>query len=456
MRHRLAIVCLATGLAGCSANPLSLLDEATNAASQTACTAQFVSHVSPQDALVKELLPEPGMGAIGWALNTTVDRDKAEARSTIAGGFASRAVYREGRGCTLVHDDRMPAALKPSSPAPQLLPEIAGPEIVHAASPALAAAVDAAFDEQAGQAPRATAAVVVVHGGRVIAERYAPGYGIDTPLSGHSIAKSVVNALIGVLVREGRLDVTEPAAVPEWRGDARAAITLDNLLRMDEGFGFDEGGGPSIATHMWYTQADTAHFAAGAALLSPPGQKWGYSSRAYTVLSRIVGDSIGGGPQGVSDFAHREIFDPLGMRHVTIHFDQAGTMQGAWSVLATPRDWARFGLLYLSDGVAAGHRILPGGWVHYSTTPTLATGYGAGFWLNQTDAALTEWDMRWGIPGAPTDAFMARGYMGQYIVIVPSRNLVIVRFGFSHGPGADIAGVGRLVHDVIATLPAEN
>ena len=108
-----------------------------------------------------------------------------------------------------------------------------------------------------------------------------------------------------------------------------------------------------------------------ARLQTPPGQAWGYSSRGYQILSRIVGDSIGGGPQGVSDFAANEIFGPLGMHSVTIHFDQAGTMMGAWSVLASPRDWARFGLLYLNDGMIGTRRILPGGWVRFSTTPTL-------------------------------------------------------------------------------------
>ncbi len=205
---------------------------------------------------------------------------------------------------------------------------------------------------------------------------------------------------------------------------------------------------------MWYTQADTAAFAASATLLEPPGRDWGYSSRGYQILSRILGDSIGGGPQGVVDFARVKLFAPLGMRDVTIQLDQAGTMMGAWSILAAPRDWARFGLLYLNDGVIGGTRILPEGWVKMSTTPTLDAGYGAGFWLNNTNKSVPGKPFAWGIPGAPRDAFMARGYMGQYIVVVPSQNLVVVRFGFSHGTGADIDGVGRLVRDVIAALPA--
>lgn len=454
MRRVAMVVGLGLLLGGCASSPAGLLGEASNAASLTVCDAAFVSHVGTEDALAKELLPEPGMGAIAWALATDIDRDRQDVRSTIAGAFASRAVYREGRGCTLVFGGALPEPIKPSPAHPALLGAVAAPEPVETNNAALKAAVDAAFAETPGAAPRVTAAVVVVKDGRVIAERYAKGYGVATQLSGHSIAKSVVNALLGILSREGRIDIAVRAPVPEWRGDPRAAVTIEDLMRMRAGFGWDEGAGPGIATHMWYTQADTAAFAASATLLEPPGRDWGYSSRGYQILSRILGDSIGGGPQGVVDFARVKLFAPLGMRDVTIQLDQAGTMMGAWSILAAPRDWARFGLLYLNDGVIGGTRILPEGWVKMSTTPTLDAGYGAGFWLNNTNKSVPGKPFAWGIPGAPRDAFMARGYMGQYIVVVPSQNLVVVRFGFSHGTGADIDGVGRLVRDVIAALPA--
>lgn len=452
MRRFLGVAALAVLLGGCS--QVGLLGEASNAASHTLCMAAFVSHVDPQDALDKELMPEPGMGLVGGMLRYDIDTKAQEVRSTLAGGFASRAVYRAGRGCTSVFDDKPVAALTPPPAAPALQPDIAGPDMVTTDNPALARALDAAFAERQGQAPRATAAAVVVQHGRVIAERYARGYGIDTPLSGHSMAKSIVNALIGVLVRDGRMDVAAKVAAPEWTapGDPHRAITVDNLMRMTGGIGWDEGAGPSRATHMWYTQADDARFAAGAVLKDRPGTAWGYSSQGYMLLSRLVGQKIGGGPQGVSDFAAREIFAPLGMHRVTIQFDEAGTMMGAWSILATPRDWARFGLLYLHDGMAGGRRILPEGWVRYSTTPSLGGGYGAGFWLNVTDAPVPERGFPFGMPHAPADAYFARGYMGQYIVIVPSADLVVVRMGFSHDDGGDIGGTGRLVRDVIAAL----
>lgn len=139
-----------------------------------------------------------------------------------------------------------------------------------------------------------------------------------------------------------------------------------------------------------------------------------------------------------------------------MEFDGAGSPKGGNAFFASARDWARFGLLYLNDGIVAGRRILPEGWVAYSTRRTLKTGYGAGFWLNVTDAAMEAWPgARWGMPGAPQDTYFARGYLGQYIVIVPSEQLVVARLGVSRTPNGDVEVVGALVHDAIEALHAQ-
>jgi CubicO group peptidase (beta-lactamase class C family) len=203
---------------------------------------------------------------------------------------------------------------------------------------------------------------------------------------------------------------------------------------------------------MFFLQADTAAFAESTPFAALPDTTWAYSNLGYQLASRAVRDEIGGGPRGVAAFARRELFLPLGMRHAVIEFDSAGTPMGASAMFATAREWAQFGLLYLNDGVAGSQRILPEGWVKYSTTPTLGGGYGAGFWLNTSDAEMPVWRAHWGLPGAPRDAYFARGYLGQYIVVVPSEKLVVARFGASHIPGGDIAGTGALVHDVVAAL----
>jgi len=438
-------------LCACSSSPVELLREATGSVSQNLCTKSLASNLLPDAVMREHLLPEPGMGAIAWGLRYDVDNEAQEVRASVFGDSASRSVFREGRGCTLVYPGiAAPRALTPLAHTPALMPDIAREGIVAPQDPRLVAALDGAFAEPEHGPPRNTQAVVVLRGGRIIAERYAPGLSADTALLSHSIAKSVVNALVGVLVRDGEMRVDDPAPVDLWRDDERGAVTIDNLLRMNAGFGFDEGGGASIATHIWYTQPDTALAAARAELQGAPGAQWGYCSRCYILLSRAIGDAIGGGPEGVRNFAQSEVFDPLGMHSATLEFDASGTMMGANSMLATPRDWARFGLLYLHDGMVGDRRILPEGWVRYSTRPTGVAGYGAGFWLNTTDAEIAEWHMRWGIPGAPRDAYMARGYMGQYLVIVPSADLVVVRFGQSHARASDVSSVGRLVRDIIA------
>jgi len=450
----IALLFVATGLGVAIAANLHLLREAAGSVAQTLCSKAFVAGLPAREVYAEHLRPEPGMVLIDWAIRYDLDSTRKEVVVSVAGSFERRSVYREGRGCTLVYPNvALPAPLRPSPYAPALAPDIAADWPVDAADPALRAAVDAAFAEDGEGPPLRTKAVVVVHDGRVIAERYAPGYAVYGPLLSHSIAKSVVNAIVGVLVRRGDLAVSDVAPVAAWRraGDARGAITVDQLLRMNAGFGFDEGGGASRATHMWFSEPDTASFAADAPLRAPG--RWGYNSGSFAVLSRIVGDVVGGGPQGMQDFAARELFDPLGMRMTTLEFDATGTMMGANAMYATPRDFANFGLLYLNDGVVDGRRILPEGWVAYSTRPTGDAGYGAGFWLNNTDAEIPEWGFRWGLPGAPRDAFFARGYLGQYVVIVPSAKLVIVRFGASHGPGAAVDSVGRLVRDVIKSLP---
>jgi len=436
--------------------PGSLLDEAAGTTSQTLCSKVFVSDLDPDDAFNDHLLPEPGMKLIAWAITRDVDRTHREVRTRIAGLFPRRSVYADGRGCTLTYPGYPePAALPPPAETPTLLPEIAGPDVVVAANPAVAAAINQAFEEPSGDLLR-TKAVVIVHDGHVIGERYARGVTPQTRLLSHSIAKSVVNAMAGVLAREGQLNVSDHALRPAWSAtsDARGAITIENLMRMNAGFGFDEGGGSSAATQLWYRQPDTAKAAAQAKLIWPVGSQWGYSSRSYALLARIVEDRVGGTPQALRDFAWREILGPLGMTSFTPEFDAAGTYMGGQASLATPRDWAKLGLLYLNDGVIGGKRILPEGWVKWSTTPTPGSGYGAGFWLNTTSDNIGHWGFNWGIPGAPSDAYMARGYMGQYIIIVPSAKLVVVRFGQSHGKGAGIESAGALVKSVEAALAA--
>jgi CubicO group peptidase (beta-lactamase class C family) len=246
---------------------------------------------------------------------------------------------------------------------------------------------------------------------------------------------------------------SKPAPITEWRGanDPRREIEVEHLLRMTTGLALDEtNSGFDISSQMVYLHDDMASFAAAAAMVARPGERWAYSSPSTALLARIIRVSVGGPEQSLA-FAWRELFNPLGMRNVTVEFDGAGTLEGSTSMLASARDWARFGLLYLNDGIIGGRRILHGDWVNFSAASTLDTDYGAGFWTNRSEHEHAKARVRMGMP---RDAFFASGDLGQRIVIVPSQELVIVRLGHSVDPTGDIRGLGLLVKEVIeATRP---
>ncbi len=181
---------------------------------------------------------------------------------------------------------------------------------------------------------------------------------------------------------------------------------------------------------MKYIERDMAGFAESSALETAPGSAWNYHDGNYFILSRLIRDAAGGRAADVLRFARRELFEPLGMRNVTLEFDATGTPEGSAQMLAPARDWARFGLLYLNDGVVGGKRILPEGWVSYSAslTPNGWVGIGAGFWTNRGDSKGSQFRTSLGMP---RDAFYASGTFGQYVIIVPSERLVVVRLGTS-------------------------
>lgn len=451
--------------------PGTAVREATGLVSHTLCSETFVAELDPDRTFAETVRTMPGIRRLVPWLHYRVDRAAREVSTTLGGRFEMRAVYRDGVGCTVAHPGpagavplprAAPAAAPSSTPAPSSAtvapgggPDIAGPAVVDPASEALRAALDRAFAEPTGGPVRGTKAVVVVHDGRVVAERYAPGYGPDTPMLSWSMNKSVVNALIGVLVRQGRLAVGAPAPVAAWRdpSDPRHAITVEHLMRMTSGLALDETNtGFDPASRMLFTEPDMAGFAAGAALAAPPGTRYHYSSPSTLILSRIIRDAVGGRAEAVRRFAERELFAPLGMRDVTLEFDATGTQVGSTYMYATARDWARFGLLYASDGAAGGRRILPEGWVDFSASPTPGSrdGYGAGFFTNRGESEFGRLRVRGGMPA---DSFFASGTQGQRIVVSPARRLVVVRLGRSQDwETFDIRGLIRLVADVDRAL----
>jgi CubicO group peptidase (beta-lactamase class C family) len=447
----------AVGAAAFDFRPDKAVRVATGFTAETLCTDVLVSGLDPAAVFDQAIRTRPGVGLLAKHIRYDIDRRRGVVSADYFGHFASRAVPLPGLGCRVVHgadvgDVRLPPAEAVSTP---LLPPIAGPDPVAPANAGLAAALDHVFTDTSGAPPRNLRAVVVLKDGKVAAERYASGIGVDTPLIGYSASKSVMSTLVGILVRQGKLDVHAPAPVAAWRaaGDPRGAIILDNLLQMTSGLDIAQtGSGFDPASRMLFTERDMASFAEAHRLARPVGSRWDYSDASTLIVSRIVRDAAGGDQTSVLAFAKRELFGPLGMTNAVIQTDATGTPVGSTGVLASARDWARLGELYARDGVIAGRRVLPEGWVRYSATSTLGSSYGAGFWTNDGPSAEAAGRIRGGMP---CDMLFASGVLGQRVYIIPSADVVIVRMGVTEKwPDFDIAGDERLVREVLAALQA--
>ncbi len=461
-RHLILILASTTALCALALTAARARDVpkiATGFVANVVCTETFVSGLEPARVFTETLSAMPGTGLIAWALDFRVDRTRKDVTVTLFGLGRSHAVYRgEGLGCYLDHGAAVADISAPAADArPALLPDIAGPSVVAPSSPQLAVALDRAFAEPDPSTPRHTRAIVVMKDGRVVAERYADGVGIDTPLLGFSATKSVMSALAGILVRKGTLMLHEPVPIAAWQGadDPRRGITLDHLLRHTAGLKLGSSLQASLASalqpvnRMKFLEPDMAAYAESMPLESAPGAAWNYHDGNTVILSDVLRQASGGSASSLMRLARQELFDPLGMRHVALEFDAAGNAEGSSQMLASARDWARFGQLYLIDGIAGGKRILPEGWVKYSATPTpnAWVGQGAGFWSNLGDSPGATYRTE---RGWPRDAFFAKGTIGQYVIIVPSARLVIVRLGRSPNWPPEADGVFELVHDVVA------
>ena len=360
------------------------------------------------------------------------------------------AVHRDELGCTIAIDidpeELRPVKTQSEANAPAEPLPGPGPKI-----PALEAVLDRAFAEPSTESHRQTRAIVVMQHGRIVAERYAEPFGADTPLLGWSMTKSITNALVGILVGDGVLSLDDAAPVPEWRqpGDVRGRITLRHLLQMSSGLDFAEVYAPgSDATNMLFTTHSAGAYAARAGLAYPAGSHWAYSSGTSNILARIVFEHTGGDAQAVHDFMQERLFKPVGLTSLVVETDSSGAPVGSSFAYATARDWARLGQFWLQDGVWAGRRILPEGWMAWSTTPAPAAPqgeYGAQFWLN----AGHEGEQRH-FPGLPATLFYASGFNDQTVVVMPDQEIVAVRLGFTTDDSWDLGEFLAGVHAALA------
>ncbi|MEN8512365.1 serine hydrolase [Burkholderia sp. RS02] len=439
IRRGAALVLLAAlGYAGYMLSRLAPI--ATGYAAKALCSGVFVSGRPAASVIDVDIMA--GVHPLLKLVRPSLDPDHHRAMATFAGFAGREADFRPGLGCTLAlgpSSATLPAALPlPSDPPPAPPAPAAPPAGIDAHR--LQTALDRAFDEPDPARPRRTRAVVVMWRGQVIAERYAPGFTADTPLPGWSMTKTVTAALVGMLVAQHKLSLDASALLPEWRGsgDPRAAVTLDELLRMTSGLQFNEDYDDPLSdvAVMLFTQPDTARFASAKPLAATPGTQWYYSSGTSAIIARVMREAMGGSDDDYLAFPRRALFAPLGMRSAVFEPDASGTLGSSSYMYASARDWARFGQLLLQDGEWNGQRLLPAGWVRYLTRATPQSPrqeFGAHLWVKVPEP-FNERDPH--ASAMPADAFHAVGHEGQFVSVVPSRQLVVVRLGLSRPESA--------------------
>jgi CubicO group peptidase (beta-lactamase class C family) len=424
----------------------SLLPIITGYAAKNLCSDVFLSNRKPEDVEAIDL----NFSFIKYTKNR-VNYDEKSVTSHFLWG-KSKAIYRPGFGVTLLRGiseenlrkSRYPSGGEPGYsqdtikwPLGNILPvKNTGIDTTKLNAIARKLITDNAYKGNAF-------AFMVVHKGVPVAEAYKPQFNQKTRFLSWSMAKSFINAMVGILVKQGKLDIMQPTGLDEWKNDERSKITLNDLMQMQSGLKWNEDyGNRSDVTLMLHCENDMGHFALERPVAYPAGTHWYYSSGATNIVSFLIrkkfsNDSL------YYVFANNKLFNKIGAPDAVLEVDPTGTRIGSSYLYATTRDYARFGLLFENDGVFNGERILPEGWVKYTTTVASASKgiYGSFFWLN------------WGrsLPSAPEDMFACDGHDGQHIYILPTQQLVVVVLGYSPTSkgGMDTNG---LLKDILGTL----
>jgi CubicO group peptidase (beta-lactamase class C family) len=392
------------------------------------CSCTFVSGRDWESIKAEDLYAVP-------FATIEIDKKEQSVTSNIYGFAKTKAIYRPGLGCTLVNEMEEEEIRKQKSPPTpgggvltmsniqQVSSSIGNLGAIDSLN--LQKTINEAFTELDPKNIKRTRAIVILQNGKLIAEKYATNINRNTALLGWSMTKSVTNAMVGLMVKDGKLDIKKPAPIAEWQNDNRSKITLDHLLRMSSGLDFEENyAEPSDATQMLFRKKGAGTYAMQSKPKYAPDEVWYYSSGTTNILQEIIRRKF----TNLTDyqsFIHQRLFQKIGMITAVLEPDASGTFVGSSFMYATARDWAKFGQLYLQDGIWNGERILPEGWVKYSSTetPNSHGQYAAQFWLYPKEENL------------PSDLFQANGFEGQYVTIIPSKQLVIVRLGCTPGDG---------------------
>ncbi|MGZ2369017.1 serine hydrolase domain-containing protein [Ancylomarina sp. YFZ004] len=346
-----------------------------------------------------------------------VDTAEKSVTASIFGLFPRKAIYRGALGCCITKGYNEDELKQQAFDRPIIENIPLGTDIDSIKGEIdfklLNTALDSVFERE-----ERTRGVVILYKNKLIAERYGDGFNQSTPLLGWSMNKSIINAMVGIMKMQNRLDLSDKALFEEWVNDERKNIALNDLMHMSSGLDWDEGyGGLSDVTKMLYKTGTASGYAMAKQFSVKPDSTWIYSSGTSNIISQYLRDKINNDEE-YHKFPYLELFKKIGASSFYYETDAEGTFVGSSFGYATTRDWAKFGLLYLNDGIANGERIFPEGWAEYSYTPAKASNgqYGAQFWLN-ADSEI--------------DEFMCIGHHGQMISIIPSKDLVIVRLGLS-------------------------
>ncbi len=363
-------------------------------------------------------------------LSISYDETSQTVTTSLFGLSETTASYMPGIGCTIDYagyTERAPmahSAVRPSAPWPagnQVMPGV------------MANATQALLDEMVAEDNEAglnTRALLIAHRGRILGESYAQETDRDTPLLGWSMAKSLTAMMLGNLEYRGILDLSDPVGFESWQGDDRSNISITHLLNMTDGLAFSEEYNPGDdATAMLFTEPAAAAFVLAKPLAHEPGTFFNYSSGTANLASQLYFDHTGATLRSSYNDFMTHLFEPMAMRRAVFEVDATGVFMGSSYFYATGRDWARIGQLMLNGGQLNGARIVTEEWVERATSPNNSENtkaYGYFWWLNRGDENL-----RW--PDLPTDAYAAQGNRQQWVMIIPSADLVIVRLGWTAG-----------------------
>lgn len=415
------------------------------------CSSVFIAGKDPERVSAEDLSFFP----ISLA-KAKVNYEEKSVTAAILGLAKRKAVFREGLGAVLVLDtpeEEMRAAsfeIPDPGYAQDTIPWPKGdvlpgsrPEGVNHTK--LEAVIGEAFDPPDTDPLKKTLGIAVVYQGELIAEKYLDGYDADTRFHGWSMSKSLTGALVGILVDEGKMDLQSEVNIPQWKEDDRGSITLENLMQMNSGLEWIENYFTISEVTLMLMQSDNMfEYAAGRPFEYPPGTHWNYSGGDVNLVSGLMRRAVENDEQ-YHRLPYTRLMHRIGMLNTLFETDAAGNFVSSSYCYGTTRDWARFGLLCLNDGIFTGDTILPRGWVDFLHSPAPnapRVEYGGTFWLKEKNPENELYDV-------PDDIFFASGFAGQRVYVLPSRELVVVRMGYS----MKNFSMNDFLRDIISTLP---